>query len=111
MTRFFVLHFPKERGEWKTANIYAACSDREGSATKNSITGEQIFLAGTEEYQGESSWMSDFLFQVTAAQIGIGWSDPVSGRESHTLESSAFSRRTITTIIQPSMLWRLRCSL
>ena len=34
--------------------------------------------------------MSDFLFQVTAAQIGIGWSEPIFGLELHPLESSGF---------------------
>ena len=44
----------------------------------------------------ESSDSSDSSVASAAASIATGWSEPVPGRESHPLKSSAFSRRTVT---------------
>src|SRR6516164_951673 len=41
---------------------------------------------------------SDSFVASAAASIATGWNEPVPGREFHPLESSAFSRRTVTPI-------------
>ena len=44
-----------------------------------------------------------------AASIATGWSEPVPGRELHPLKSSAFSRRTVTTVTirsRPTTRWK-----
>jgi hypothetical protein len=43
---------------------------------------------------------SDSFVASAAASIATGWSEPVPGRELHPLKSSAFSRRTVTSIEQ-----------
>ena len=42
---------------------------------------------------------SDSFVASAAASIATGWSEPVPGRELHPLKPSAFSRRTVSTII------------
>jgi len=44
---------------------------------------------------------SDSFVVSAAASIATGWSEPVPGRELHPLKSSAFSRRTVTTVTLP----------
>jgi hypothetical protein len=41
---------------------------------------------------------SDSFVASAAVSIATGWSEPVPGRESHPLKSSAFSRRTFSRI-------------
>ena len=41
---------------------------------------------------------SDNFVASVAVSIATGWSEPVPGRELHPLKSSAFSRRTVTSI-------------
>jgi hypothetical protein len=48
----------------------------------------------TLSIEGFSSFVA-----FTTASIATGWSEPVPGRELHSLESSAFSRRTLSLTI------------
>jgi hypothetical protein len=41
---------------------------------------------------------SDSFVTSAAVSIATGWNEPVPGRELHPLKSSAFSRRTLSTI-------------
>src|SRR5207302_3831654 len=44
--------------------------------------------------------VAPFSKSPSAKPIATGWSEPVPGRELHPLKSSAFSRRTISPVLQ-----------
>jgi hypothetical protein len=44
---------------------------------------------------------SDSFVASAAVSIATGWSEPAPGRELHPLKSSAFSRRTFSSIADP----------
>jgi hypothetical protein len=55
----------------------------------------------TLSIEGFSSFVAS-----TTASIATGWSEPVPGRELHPLKSSAFSRRTFTSVTNVAALRR-----